>query len=1299
MKKTILLVIIFVFCFSLMAKSSQVLFKIKTEKLKNLSVQLSKKWEIQYAEVLKYAEENKIPLIYEDENTFMKLHHISNTGLPIYYKTDNATSAKTISTDHVHPNGLSGLSLTGAGFLIGEWDGGHARITHQEFENRVTYGDTCSEHYHSTHVAGTMIGAGIDPSSKGMAYEADLVSYDWDRDEEELSLEVADGMILSNHSYGPDLGWRWAGTWIWMGGHWSEEDKYFGYYSSSDAVLDTIAYLAPHYLMIRSAGNDRNDGPGDNPDHQDDGPWDCISLSSLAKNILTVGATEDITNGYSQPSDVILADFSSCGPIDDGRVKPDIVANGVDLFSTDDDSDDAYQILGGTSMASPSVAASLLLMQEHYENLHGDGNFMLAATLKGLLTHTADEAGQFDGPDYEFGWGLMNTARMADHISKDGTSNTIEELTLNNSQIYQTTVIATGIEPLKATICWTDAPAIPLAPSLDDPTPMLVNDLDIRITRNSDTYYPWRLNALYPQAPASKDGDNYVDNVEQVLVSNPESAEYTITVSHKGTLVDETFSPTPQNFSLIISGLAEDDLICRIIEPVNGAEIESGSFVSIEVDPLEFPRSIDRVEFFINDATEPFETEYSYPYSCNWSTYDLEEGIYTIKAIAYDNADNSTEDIIRIHLYEDEYVNLPYQEDFENNGEMPDGWRESFFNGSTLSWQFTAGNGANNPSSAHSGSYNALLKDSDILPDETALITPKIKFREYTVSASMTFWVHMEQRSIYKDKLEIYYIEPGSIYWYRLVVIETNTDWQEVTMEIPVSINGIYLGFFGNAKNGYGICIDDVEINSFEAEPPFISLNETFIDYGIIEVGSSLTQSFAISNLGQMELIGSITLPSDQYSISEVVTARSSKKKSSNDNDRFDIAFVIPGGQSETFEVLFSPEITGVFEGHIEIISNTPYNPTETIYIYGEGAVADISTDLPYLYQTMYSDQTSILPLTILNNSDVNLNYLAIVEHAERTRNTIDVHLLNSDYNSGSCTTTEKTETSLIKGFDDEDGWMKFDISSIPANATINSATFNGYVNDTYYPYWSITPVSCDPISEEASILYEDINSEQFIDYYLFSNEDNEFSTGWKNLPLNNDAIYDLQQAISTQDWFAIGIVGRDADPQYFINFDGWNEPNKPYLTIDYTVSTTDWLSINGQNMIEGSILPNEDFEIEVGFDSATLPNGIYEASINISSNDPDENPYVIPITLEIIGELIIPDEIEISYENGNILLSWLDSGANSYKVFSAQDANGDFSDITEQGNFSITRSRVIWTMPIDESVQKLFFRVKSSTD
>jgi hypothetical protein len=539
------------------------------------------------------------------DGTVIEIQRLTPAGMPVFYITNNAVAADTVSTDNVWPGGTAGLNLDGSGMTVGEWDGGAVLDTHAEFTGRVTQVDSATNTIlHATHVAGTLIAAGIVPAAKGMAYAASLDAYDWNTDAAEMAAAAGNGLLLSNHSYGTATGWLWIDpfaappdNWWWLGGADASqvEDYNFGYYNADTQLWDQIAFDAPYYLIVKSAGNDRDD-PGQVPGesywivdadgikvetstlsrNSDCAPagYDCIPTNGTAKNILTVGAVDDIPGGYTSfpgPVSVAMSSFSGWGPTDDGRIKPDIVANGIGLYSPIVWSlllQYDYFPLDGTSMAAPNVTGSLLLLQQHYQDRHS-GSSMRSATLKALAIHTADEAGVANGPDYAFGWGLLNTETAARVITEDGGGHRIIEDTLADSATYSTQINVNEPDAvITATLVWTDPPGTPPPASLDPPDRMLVNDLDLRIHDASTTYLPWVLNPAAPGDPASV-GDNDRDNVEQVVVSSGGPGAYMVEISHKGTLLNSI----DQNFSLIISVVARGVETTTILE---SADFTSG---------------------------------------------------------------------------------------------------------------------------------------------------------------------------------------------------------------------------------------------------------------------------------------------------------------------------------------------------------------------------------------------------------------------------------------------------------------------------------------------------------------------------------------------------------------------------------------------------------------------------------------------------------------------------------------------------------------------------------------------------
>jgi hypothetical protein len=504
------------------------------------------------------------------------------------------------------------------------------RETHQEFGGRVVQGDGGGTFTnHASHVAGTIGASGVVAAAKGMATQVGIRSYTAANDTSEMTND-ANLMVASNHSYGYLNGWfvDAASSWglstpsglvdVW----WSDystssvEAVGFGKYDSNAVELDQVLADSPDLLSVWSAGNDRNDvftnastsntyityfsdptvlgtvgaawyyvsNSAPTPAPLGDGNggtgYDTLSQRQNAKNSLVVGAVEDITADPINPASILATSFSSYGPTDDGRIKPDVVGNGANLYSAFGGSDTAYGTTSGTSMSAPNVTGTAALLIEHYNNEVGASP--LAATSKGLLIHTAIDGGNV-GPDYSYGWGLVDAAAAADFISSAATpggSDYLAELSYTGSlQTFE--VVSDGSGPLKATIVWTD-PAGTAHPSnvLDVTTSVLVRDLDLQITGPGGPHHPWNLDPSNPAAPAFRTGPNHRDNVEQVLIDAPAAGVYTVRVSHTGTVAS-------QNYTLLLSGgsFGTTDVSLSggalLIDDTNGADTDDTITISL----------------------------------------------------------------------------------------------------------------------------------------------------------------------------------------------------------------------------------------------------------------------------------------------------------------------------------------------------------------------------------------------------------------------------------------------------------------------------------------------------------------------------------------------------------------------------------------------------------------------------------------------------------------------------------------------------------------------------------------------
>lgn len=520
------------------------------------------------SELLLRANQQGTPVFIPLENGLMaELRYFDELGFPHYLKTLNTVSAAAVGTTSLHPGGSLGQNLTGKGFVVGIYDQTRPKPDHVEFTGRLTQIDGSTEiiSNHATHVSGTVLAAGINPSARGMAYEATGWAFNWDSDLSKMfanayePISKPNGHLVSNHSYGSVLGWfrNSTGAWAWAGNNSVDpnEDFRFGFYSSKSKGLDDLIFIRPQYTVVWAAGNDRTDvGNGTKPN---DGPDDTLGPEGVAKNVITVGAVS-LPAPYAGPNSVAMSSFSSWGPTDDGRIKPDLVAIGVGVFSTTVGSGgttDSYGGLSGTSMAAPNVTGSLLLLQQFYSQ-RNNGRFMWASTVKGLVLNTTKEAGLNLGPDYVYGWGLLDVEAAGKIIlNENGISDVIREETLVTGKIFDFDFISDGVTPIRVTIAWTDPSGNPAPVSVDPQNLMLVNDLDLRIVDEEGiTYFPWSLNpAAGSSAQAVRDRDNFRDNVEQILIESPKPQKYKVRVSHKGSLAGGKLE-----FSLVLKAGATD---------------------------------------------------------------------------------------------------------------------------------------------------------------------------------------------------------------------------------------------------------------------------------------------------------------------------------------------------------------------------------------------------------------------------------------------------------------------------------------------------------------------------------------------------------------------------------------------------------------------------------------------------------------------------------------------------------------------------------------------------------------------
>ena len=452
----------------------------------------------------------------------------------------------------------AGRDYTGVGVGVMVRDDGIVG-PHIDFQGRISNVlATGSGQTHGDGVAGIMAGAGnLNPSNRGMAAGSDVhvVNYAANFLDGPTQTLLTNGDVqITNSSYSNGCN---AG------------------YTTITQTVDQQTIDMPSVLHVFSAGNSNGLSCGYGAGNQ----WGNITGGhKVGKNVI---ATANVFFDGS------LVGSSSRGPAHDGRIKPDIAANGQNQISTNENN--TYFSFGGTSGAAPGIAGISAQLYQVYAEANG-GNLPPSALIKAALLNTANDYGNV-GPDFKFGWGIVNALRagmliederyLSDQVSQ-GASNT------------HTIAVPAGTTQARFMVYWSDAPAAPGA------TTALVNDLDLVVTDPSNTdYLPWILdttpNPTNLDLPATN-GADHLNNMEQVLINNPASGNYTIDIS--GFNVPQG----PQEYFVVYEIITEN---LTVTYP-NGGE----KFV---------PNGIESIHWDATNVTGSITLEYSVDGGSSWN--------------------------------------------------------------------------------------------------------------------------------------------------------------------------------------------------------------------------------------------------------------------------------------------------------------------------------------------------------------------------------------------------------------------------------------------------------------------------------------------------------------------------------------------------------------------------------------------------------------------------------------------------------------------------------------------------------
>jgi hypothetical protein len=346
-------------------------------------------------------------------------------------------------------------------------------------------------------------------------------------------------------------------------------------YSMTARDVDEFVFEHPDFLPFFVAGNMGALGPY------------SIPSPGNGKNVVCVGSTRNTT----QDSDENLSDFSGIGPAADGRIKPDLVAPGVNISAYSD-----HSILtgncnlgtgAGTSFATPTAAGAGALVREYFDRgfypagaaTASDAFDPSAALVKAMLIASAESLqgtrlGQpvTPAPSMEQGFGRIDLSRALSFDDSPFRLFAVDRASAFSAGnldpiVFQLTVNSAA-QPLEVVLVWSDPPGVPRA--YTDTSPELVDDLDLSIQDPSGGLLVGN-SPLDVPAP-SVSGFDHLNNVEVVTIDNPAAGSYTVSVIPHAVMAD-----SPVGFAVVATG----DLS---FSTSSGLEVDTAS-ASITGDP------------------------------------------------------------------------------------------------------------------------------------------------------------------------------------------------------------------------------------------------------------------------------------------------------------------------------------------------------------------------------------------------------------------------------------------------------------------------------------------------------------------------------------------------------------------------------------------------------------------------------------------------------------------------------------------------------------------------------------------
>lgn len=459
-------------------------------------------------------------------------------------------------------------NLKGEGVVIGIGDDSDPWF-HIDFTGRVINRMPIAQTEHGTHVIGIAAGAGIiEEKFAGYAPKSTILAQAFSNVLANAPAYVQDyGMVITNNSYGN-----------------VDACSFHGLYDIYSRIMDQQELDMPNLQHVFASGNSAGSTCSPYPT----GFRTVYGSYQTAKNVIVVGNTTELGVIFSG------INGSSKGPVRDGRIKPEISAQGQRVRSTWPIN--TYSFNNGTSMASPAVSGGLALMYERYRQLHGNTN-PKNGLMKALLLNGATDKGN-TGPDYSYGFGWMDLLRSVIMLEQNNYIN--DSVDAGATKTHSITIPpGASIAQLKVMLYWNDAPAAVFA------SHTLVNDLDLKVTGPGigNDSLPYVLDTIPANVtnPATR-GHDHINNVEQVVIDTVLAGTYTFTV--KGTTIP--LSPR-QEYFLVYDTIPVSTVLTY---PAGGEHLVANDSIYISWDAYGNP-------------TNNFTCQYSLDNGATWTTINV----------------------------------------------------------------------------------------------------------------------------------------------------------------------------------------------------------------------------------------------------------------------------------------------------------------------------------------------------------------------------------------------------------------------------------------------------------------------------------------------------------------------------------------------------------------------------------------------------------------------------------------------------------------------------------------------------